>query len=383
MRRVLILIKGLGRGGAEQLLVSAAPYWARNKFRYEIAYVLPSKDALVEDLEAFDVPVHCLGGAGVSWLLRLRELVRDRDIDLVHSHLAYTAIGARLMLVGTGVPLVYTEHIVWECYHPATYWANLVTFFRDDYVFTVSDDVRRSIQFPTVFRVVPPPAMETLYHGLDPAAVAEWAGEDVGHEVRSEFGIGHDAPVVVTVANFKAHKGYEFLLDAAVRVRHAFRGVRFIFVGQGPLESEVRAAVTRRGLDGTVVFAGHRSDVPRIVGAGDVFALASLHEGLSIALLEAMAVGTPPVVTAVGGLPEVVTHGRDGLVVPPREPGLLASAITRLLEDKELRLRLSQAARKRAGDFDIRRPVRRAEEVYELLLELDSERRRRPSLERS
>ena len=113
MKRILLLIKGLGRGGAEQLLVSAAPYRDADRFEYEVAYLLPEKDALVADLEGLGIPVHCLGGRGVGWVGRLRTLVRDRDIDLVHAHLAYTAIGARLGLRRRRLPLVYTEHIVW------------------------------------------------------------------------------------------------------------------------------------------------------------------------------------------------------------------------------------------------------------------------------
>lgn len=368
MKRILVLIKGLGRGGAEQLLVSAAPYRDIERFAYEVAYLLPEKDALAGDLEEQGIPVHCLGGTGTAWIGRLRRLVRERAIDLVHAHLAYTAIGARLGLGWTGVPLVYTEHIVWECYHPATYWANLLTFARNDHVFTVSDRVRHSIRYPAALRLLSRPPVETLYHGLDPAAVARWADEDGSQRVRSELGVASDAPTVVTVANFKAHKGYEYLLQAAEQVRGAIPEVRFVLVGQGPLEAEVRDGVRRRGLDGTVVFAGHRRDVPRILSACDVFALASLHEGLSIALLEAMAVGTPPVVTDVGGLAEVVADGEHGLVVPPRDPEALASSIRSLLGDPQLRRRLGRAARARAASFDIRASVRRAEAVYQRLL---------------
>jgi glycosyltransferase involved in cell wall biosynthesis len=365
MRRVLILIKGLGRGGAEQLLVSAAPYLDTAKYEYEVAYVLPQKDALVGDLQALGLPVHCLGGTGTRWLTSLRRLVSQRGIDLVHAHLAYTAIGARLAL---GVPLVYTEHIVWECYHPVTYWANLLTFPRNAHVFTVSDRVRRSIRYPGPLRWLPGPPVETLYHGLDPAAVDRWTAADGAGQIRAGLRIPADAPTVVTVANFKAHKGYEYLLDAATRVRAELPEVRFVLVGQGPLEAEVREEVRRQRLEETVIIAGHRSDVPQLVRACDVFALASLHEGLSIALLEAMAVGTPPVVTDAGGLAEVVVDGRDGLVVPPRRPDALAQAIGMLLRDEELRSRLGKAAAERAADFDIRASVRRAEAVYDRLL---------------
>ena len=113
-----------------------------------------------------------------------------------------------------------------------------------------------------------------------------------------------------------------------------------------------------------MVFAGYREDALRIASTFDVFVLSSLHEGLSIALLEAMALGKPPVVTRVGGLPEVVEDGGTGSSFRPPTPAALADGIVRLLEDPATRSCLGEAARRRAADFDIRRAVRRMEEVY-------------------
>jgi glycosyltransferase involved in cell wall biosynthesis len=108
--------------------------------------------------------------------------------------------------------------------------------------------------------------------------------------------------------------------------------------------------------------------VLRLTAAVDVFALSSLHEGLSIALIEAMALGKPPVVTSVGGLPELVEDGCHGLLVPPADPPALADGIVSILQDAALARRLGQAARRRAADFDIRVTLRRMEEVYAELL---------------
>jgi glycosyltransferase involved in cell wall biosynthesis len=367
MKRVLVLIKGLGRGGAEQLLASAAPYLDRSRFQYEFAYLLPWKDALVGELEGHGFRVACLGGGrGAGWALRLRSLVREHDIDLVHAHLPYAAIGGRLALAGPGRPrLVYTEHNVWQSYKPPTYWANLLTFARTDHVFAVSDVVRGSIRYPRALRWRRLPPLETLYHGVDPATIQRAPGPD---GVREELGIPAGAPVVGTVANFRHTKGHNYLLRAAELVRRTIPEVRFLLIGQGPLEAEVRAEAGRLGLDGTVIFAGFREDVPRLTAAIDVFALSSLHEGLSIALIEAMALGRPPVVTRVGGLPELVEDGRHGLLVPPADPSALAAGIVRVLQDDALRARLGEAARRRAADFDIRTAVRRMEEVYAGLL---------------
>ena len=364
MPGVLIVIKGLGRGGAEQLLLSGVPYLDTASYRYQFAYLLPWKDSLVPELTGAGFAVHCLEGArGPGWAGRLRALVRREGIGLVHVHSPVAAAGVRAV-AGRRTRVVYTEHNLWGRYHPATWAANLATFPRNDHVFAVSETVRQSIRYPGPLRLLPMPPLETLHHGLDPAALPV-PGRD---GVRAELGIPEDAPVVGSVANFKAAKDHATLLRAAAQVRQAIPSVRFVLVGQGPLEAETRRLAGQLGLDQTVVFAGFRTDATRLMAGFDAFALSSTYEGLPIALIEAMAVGCPAVVTRVGGTPEVVTDGVHGFLVPPRDPAALAAGLTRLLGDRALRDGLGQAAAARAQDFDIRTAVRRMEQVYARLL---------------
>lgn len=367
-RRVLVLIKGLGRGGAEQILASSAPHLERSTFDYRVAYLLPWKDALVKELEDAGVPTTCLRGArGPGWVGRLRDLVAQGSIDIVHAHSPVAAVGARLAFRSRSrrPRLVYTEHNVWERYHPATRWANHLTFARNDHVFAVSDHVRDSIRCPRGLRRRPPPPIETLYHGIDPDAVTRWAKHD---GVRAELGIPADAPVVGTVANFKAHKRLDVLVGAASLIRRRFPDVRVVLVGQGPLEGEIRRRARAFDLDDTVIFTGFRADAPRIAASFDVFAMTSEFEGLSIAVIEALALGRPSVVTAVGGLPELIEDGRQGYLVPSGDARALADRVVELLSDADLRSRMGAMGRARAADFDIRRSIQRVEQVYGELL---------------
>jgi len=367
VNRVLLLIKGLGRGGAEQLLASAARYLDRDRFTYEVAYLLPWKDALVGELESAGLPAHCLqGGQGAGWVARLRSLVRERGFQLVHAHSPVPAVGARLGLPRRAdVRIVYTEHNLWERYHRATYWANALTFSRNDYVFAVSHQVHASIRYPPPLRSLRMPPIETRYYGIDPAPARPWETAD---GVLEELGIPRGTPVVGTVANFKPGKGHGYLLPAAERVREVFPDVRFVIVGQGPLEPAVRRKTRELGLESTFVFAGYREDASTVMAAFDVLAVPSIHDGLSIALLEAMSLGRPAVVTRAGGNPEVVRDGEHGVVVPPADPDALAEGIITLLRDGGLRARLGEAAKRRTADFDIRAAVRRTEEIYQGLL---------------
>jgi glycosyltransferase involved in cell wall biosynthesis len=367
MKRVLVLIKGLGKGGAEQLLVNGAPYLDTSRFDYEFAYILPWKDAFAEDLRANGFTVRCLGdGRGPGWVGELRKLVKKQKIDLIHAHLPYTGVGSRLAVsLGRRPRLVYTEHNVWGSYRRPTYWGNLLTFRRNDFVFAVSESVRTSMRYPFPLRFLGMPRIETVYHGPDRATIPTWSHSD---GIRRELGIPENALVVGTVANFKPKKGYRFLVEAAVEVRRVVPDVRFVLVGHGPDEPMIRQQARDLGLDRTIVFAGYRDDAPRVTATFDVFALPSLFEGLSIALVEAMALGKASVVTEAGGIPEVIEDGKHGIVVPIGRPREFAHALITLLQDADLRHRMGEAAQRRAADFDIRNAVRRVEDVYEELL---------------
>jgi glycosyltransferase involved in cell wall biosynthesis len=239
-----------------------------------------------------------------------------------------------------------------------------MTFPRNDHVFAVSEDVRRTIRYPRWLPAMRMPPVETLHHGIDLRSVAGWV-DRLG--ARTEFGIPPDTPVVGTVANFRTIKGHRYLVRAASTVLESVPDARFVLVGSGPLEEAVKAQAAAAGLGDRMVFAGFRADAPRLMSMFDVFVLPSTHEGLPISLVEAMALGVAPIVTKVGGNVEVIEHGRQGLLVPPMAPEALARAIVSVLRDAPLRRRLGFGARERARRFDVRHSVWRTEQIYRKL----------------
>jgi glycosyltransferase involved in cell wall biosynthesis len=360
---VLLLTKGLGRGGAEHIVSSSALLGNRDRYRYEVAYLLPSKTAFVDELTTGGVAVHCLGSQPFEWMGRLRQLVAARALEIVHAHSPVPSVGLRLQNLGSRRPLVYTEHNTWSRYHPATRWANAVTFARNDYVFAVSQDVRRSITSSTLGRSCT--RLETLIHGIAPNFACNWETTD---GVREEFGIDAEVPLVVCIANFKRDKGHSHLLRAAAIVRRLHPAVRFLLAGVGAHEKSAKSLSSQLGLNRTVLFAGFRNDAPRLIAAADLFVLPSEREGLPIALLEAMALGRATIATNVGGIPDVISTGLEGVLVPPASAPQLAEQIISLLDDPSKRARMGAAGRVRASDFDIRRAIHRMEDIYEELL---------------
>ncbi|MDQ3972761.1 MAG: glycosyltransferase, partial [Actinomycetota bacterium] len=132
--RVLWLIKGLGRGGAERLLSLSVPHLRRDRYQVEVAYLLPHKRALVDEIAGRGIPVHCLGGrlgADPSWMWRLWRLLRTGAYDLVHTHSPYPAVAARLLAGRRGPLVVHTEHNVWPRYRLPTFTANAATYGRN------------------------------------------------------------------------------------------------------------------------------------------------------------------------------------------------------------------------------------------------------------
>jgi glycosyltransferase involved in cell wall biosynthesis len=357
------LIKGLDAGGAELLLSMMAKVRDRNAIDYEAAYLLPWKDGLVEELEADGVTVHCLAGGrelDLRWAIRLRQLVRRRGYDIVHIHSPYVAGIARLAL-RTMAPnsrprIVYTEHLPWWGYIRPTRWLNRATYRLDDANLAVSRTVRESIPGRLKERV------EVVVQGIFVEEVREQLRHR--HDVRGELGVRDDEILVGTVAHFRAQKGYPDLLVAARHVIDRGLRVRFIAVGRGPQEPEIRVQQRDLGLGDRFLLAGFRSDATRVLAGCDIFAMASLYEGLPLALMESLALGIPVVATNVGGIAEGVANGVEGVLVPPSRPALLAQAIAALASDSERRRRMSEAAWARAHDFDLNVSVRRMESVY-------------------
>ena len=368
--RLLWLTKGLGRGGAERLIVDFASLIDRDRFDIEVAYVLAEKDALVPELTAAAVPVHCLNPASskdLSWVLNLRRLVSERRFELIHTHAPLPAAAARVVLTQPRPKLVHTEHNLWTRYRRATYWANAITYSRNDHVLAVSKAVAASIDPRRARRRGLPMHIEVLHHGI---RLVNAEGDDIQARLRArlQLQLPVDAPVVGTVGNLTAKKDHGCLLHAFQLLSLRWPSAWLVIVGAGVLEEQLRRQADSLGVSERTTFTGSRGDVAALLPAFDVFALTSRFEGLPIALLEAMAAGLPSVVTPIGGIAEVLTEGVEGWFAPVGDPTAFAGKLDQLFSDVAGRRAMGAAARLRAKDFDIGPAIRRVEQIYDEVL---------------
>jgi len=179
------------------------------------------------------------------------------------------------------------------------------------------------------------------------------------------LGLHRNDFVIGSVGRIAPIKGHKYLIQAAEKVIKEVANAKFLIVGDGPIRDEMEELSVRLGLDERVIFTGMREDVPEVLSIMDVFVLPSINEGMGRALVEAMAMGLPCVASSVGGVPEVVTDGETGLLVPAEDPSALAEAIIRLAKDKKLAQKIAKAGQRKArSDFGAKTMVDRISAVY-------------------
>jgi glycosyltransferase involved in cell wall biosynthesis len=205
--------------------------------------------------------------------------------------------------------------------------------------------------------------------GVDTERFHPVAGERAAAKAR--LGFAADRPLIGTVGRLEARKGTSTLLEAFARIEgRDSEEPMLVIAGDGPLNDELRALATRLGIADRVRLLGDRSDVREVLAALDVFVLPSRTEGMSNALLEAMAMARPIVATAVGGTPEVLSGEAAGVLVPADDPATMATGVARLLAEPALAARLGEAARRRVEErYGARAMVRRLEAVYAAVAE--------------
>ncbi len=209
--------------------------------------------------------------------------------------------------------------------------------------------------------LVPEDRVAIVPNGIDPSRVPPGGGP----AIRAELGLGQEAPLVSIVARLVRDKGHALAFEAFSRLTERLPGAKLAVVGSGRLGPELSELASSVAPAGSVIFMGLRDDVPAILDASDVLLVSSLREGMPHSILEAMVAGTPVVATEVAGIPEMIRDGREGLLIPAGSTEAIERALHRVLSDRDLARRLSEAAAQRVrAEFGLDVMIDRTERIF-------------------
>ena len=373
MTHVLSVIDDLGFGGGENRLLTFARTIDRRRFRHSVLAIRaaaacpPQSSAMRAQYAAAGVNVVDLGEGDAARgrplaarvpgaarrlarkVRRLRRVMRDQRVDVVDAHLESAGVVAALATAGTPVPCALTLYSArppaavpaWDAIGRFAIWNARATITDSD---VRADDIRTWMR-PARVRVF------VIPNGVVPPRPAR-----PPDEVRRSLAIpcGAHVRVVAQIGGLVPYKGYGVLLHAARLILAARRDVYFLLVGferpGGGYAAHLQREAAALGVAAHTRIVSYPGPIGDIWSIVDVHAHATLFDSLPNAILEGMALAKPAVVTAVGGIPDAVEHGRTGLVVRPDCPDDLAAALLRLLDDPDRARRLAEAAHDRYRD---------------------------------
>lgn len=336
--RIIWLIDSLGLGGAERLLVTYLQHLTLTSFDLRVcALQIRNGNPIAAEIRRLGVPVDFIPLRhlrDVAGLPRLVRYLRQQQADLLHTQLEFADTMGSIAAKIRGVPAVATLHTL---HNPPkgtrSYWRDRLKWWSlrhcCDRVIAVSEGARQ--HYIRLGRLTPE-KVTTLYNGIDlscftPQGQAERAAK------RQDFEIPADAPLIITVAVLRSLKGIQYLIEAMPAILQTVPTARYLVVGSGPHEAELKRLAQTYGVAERVIFSGARQDIPDLLAMSDLFVLPTLTEALPTVLAEAMAARKPIVASKVGGVPEMIEHGANGFLIPPADPARLAEACIQLLQN--------------------------------------------------
>lgn len=292
-------------------------------------------------------------------VLSLRRLIRKERYDIVHFHTKRAhALAAWLGRIYPGVRYIVTRRMDYPI--RKNWYNDLLYNGRVDGVVAISDKIAALLAGGGVRRE----QIRVIPSGIEPARFEE----------ARRAAPGSGLPIIGTAAVLEERKGHRLLLEAAAELKRQGLRLLYRFAGEGSQKEALKRITAQLGLEAEVVFLGFVPDIPSFLAPIDIFVLPSLHEGLGVAVLEAMAAGKPVIASRVGGIPELVEAEVTGLLVSPDDPRALAQAISRLISRRDLAREMGDKGWERVRrHFAMERMAKRNEEFYYELLAIGEE----------
>jgi glycosyltransferase involved in cell wall biosynthesis len=305
----------------------------------------------------------------LSSILKLSNYLKKEKVDILHVHLFDPSVVGLLAGAKAGIKnRVMTRH--YSDYHTRI---NKKWHVRLDQLCNRLSHKIIGVSQHTTDHVVeiegaPREKVITIYNGIDFDRVKPSA-DDFQTRIREEFG-AQDKFLILTTGRLHPEKGYPYLFEAVAKLKEKVDSpFVWLIAGKGPFDEEFRRQVSALACDDVVKFIGFRTDIPDLMSAADLFVLPSVAEAFGVVFAESIYLGTPIVATKIGGIPEVVTDGVDGILIPPADSEAIAETVADLIKNPEKLEALAGTGRQKVIDkFEFEDMTRKYEAVYEDLM---------------
>ena len=366
--RLLFVLTSPVRGGVEEVVLALLRRLDPGEFRLALAAPAALLEALAPDLAGVRLDTEAVAAESLRQRQEVGRLARFMTRfrpDVVNPHLFRSTVVAAPVARWHGARVV-------ETYHGREGWRRgpgPLRFLPDRLVsrllhrvIAVSEAARTFLIRGKGYRAE---TITVVPNGRDLSVFTPGTAREA---VRKELGLDGAVPLVGVVGRLEPQKGHIHLLDAWPAVLREVPDARLLLVGDGSLRGALVERTRAHGLETSVIMAGFRADVPRVLDAIDVLCLPSLYEGMPLTAIEAAAMARPVVATAVDGTPEVVQEGVTGRLVPPADPPALARALAELLGRPDRAREMGRAGRALVLErFDLDRQVEATARVYRSL----------------
>lgn len=353
-------------GGIQQQILSIVRMYDREKFNPMVCCFGPKME-LGKEIEKAGIDFVALNRQrynkfSVGIILDLYRLMKERNIHVLRTHKYRANLYGRIAGKLAGVPVIIaSEHNIYRDEKEKRLIrrvTNKLLSMVTDKMVTVSDAIKNDI---LRYDRVSPSKIMALHNGVDTERFKPGVNF---RDMRNQFALSKDDVVIGFVGRLVNSKGLNYLIEAVALLKNS-SNVKLLIVGDGSLMEELKQMAKDKGLEESVIFTGLRRDITDILSSIDIFVLSSIKEGFPNSLLEAMAMGKPIVATAVGGIPEVIDHGTNGLLVKPADVEGLQSALKLLIDDRLMAKNIGLAARDFiVKNYSITATVRKWETLY-------------------
>ncbi len=388
--KVLHIITRFDKGGSAQNTYLSLLGLRKKNYQLSLVSGLSLESEMKhEEIKAKEKDIQILESEGIEFiqcpfLLRKINVIKDlkaffniwRIIKkynplIVHTHSSKAGLMGRLAAKLAGTPIiVHTPHghVFFGYFGP---FKTKLFIILEKLASRITDKIvaltNREKKDHILFKITDEDKFSVIYSGIELNTLKESSSEEK-QNLKKELGIPENSLIVGTAGRLVPVKGPECLVKAAKYIISKYPDTYFMFAGDGPLEQDLKRKALEMGISDNIIFLGWRDDLAKIISIYDIFVLPSLNEGMGRVLVEAMALGKSIVASNVGGIPNLVIHGKNGFLVPPKNPKELAKYIQVLLEDKDKREEMGLAGKEMAYNFTSERMVEEIANLYKKLL---------------